>query len=233
LISLAFLDGLAVSDERAMAAMPLLPPGRWQSLLAETGFEMVSTQPGPASPFAWIGGHVFVARVPPAPVSDPSSPALWDLLHETLSPDRMPDRVLVRSALPRLEDGSIDTSGLDRAFGAARPATGVEPATDLERSIAAVFATILNQSTISVQENFFDLGADSLTAARACEALQHVVRKRIDVVDLLTHPNIRSLAAHLSTSEVDATSSLAGERARKRLALMASRRRPSREEHQA
>lgn len=50
---------------------------------------------------------------------------------------------------------------------------------------------------ISLQGNFFDLGADSLTVQLAAERLTDVVGVEVDPIDLYEHPNIAALAQHL------------------------------------
>jgi non-ribosomal peptide synthetase-like protein len=67
-----------------------------------------------------------------------------------------------------------------------------------ERILSRVLADILGVDRVSADDNFFDLGADSLTMAHFCARL----RKRGDVPpvsmkDVYAHPTVRSLAAAL------------------------------------
>ncbi len=77
-----------------------------------------------------------------------------------------------------------------------------------ERILARVLADILGVDRVSVDDNFFDLGADSLTMAHFCARL----RKRGDVPpvsmkDVYAHPTIKSLAAALGDTAPGATGS--------------------------
>jgi len=119
-------------------------------------------------------------------------------------PDFMvPSHFVSMGALPLTPNGKIDRGALP-APESSRDKAG-EPfapaATDLERTIVAVWQEILNVERIGVHDNFFDLGANSLLMMRANSRLQAVLGRSLSLVDMFQNPTIAALAAHLAASE--------------------------------
>jgi acyl carrier protein len=70
-----------------------------------------------------------------------------------------------------------------------------------------------------LNENFFDLGAHSLTVAEVQAKLQNVLRRDIPLVTLFEFSTVTSLARHLAgTESVVAATSISDRAQRRRLA---------------
>ena len=76
--------------------------------------------------------------------------------------------------LPLTPVGKLDTAALPAPVLAV-VGEFVEPATDVERTVAQVFAQVLGVERVGATDSFFDLGGNSLSAtrlvARVSEAL--------------------------------------------------------------
>jgi len=70
----------------------------------------------------------------------------------------------------------------------------VPPASALEETIAAVFASVLGIDRISAVESFFHLGGNSLSAMRVVARLSDVLGRNVSVRDLFNAPSVRELA---------------------------------------
>jgi acyl transferase domain-containing protein len=79
------------------------------------------------------------------------------------------------------------------------PTDYVEPGTDLERRLAAVWGRVLGVDRVGVLDNFFELGGDSLTALRASDLLRQAHGVELSIATLYGAPTIRLLAAQLET----------------------------------
>jgi len=110
----------------------------------------------------------------------PSSFVLLDALPLT------PNGKLARTALPSPEE----TPPLSGTTGAPRSET--------ERTLATILGGLLQRNTVEIQENLFDLGANSLDMVRFSNKLREVFKREIPVVDLFKYPTIGSLARHLN-----------------------------------
>jgi acyl carrier protein len=79
-----------------------------------------------------------------------------------------------------------------------RPAVSGTPAGETERVVAEVWQELFGLEQIGVEENFFDLGGQSIMLVQAHERLRERLGIELPVVALLQFPTIRSLARHLS-----------------------------------
>ncbi|WP_279103766.1 thioesterase domain-containing protein, partial [Gordonia paraffinivorans] len=98
--------------------------------------------------------------------------------------------------LPLTANGKLDRKALpDPVFEAAEY---VAPANDTERVLVEVFTEVLNVAQVSVTESFFDLGGNSLLAARVVSR----VRQRglpFELRWLFSEPTIRELARRIES----------------------------------
>jgi acyl-CoA synthetase (AMP-forming)/AMP-acid ligase II/NAD(P)-dependent dehydrogenase (short-subunit alcohol dehydrogenase family) len=68
------------------------------------------------------------------------------------------------AAIPETPDGEIDFEALRRLLG--RRKSGGEPRTPTEKALAGIWKRLLNRHAIDRHDSFFELGGDSLLAAR-------------------------------------------------------------------
>ncbi len=71
------------------------------------------------------------------------------------------------------------------------------PRTDLERRLVEVWHEVLDVDEIGVEDNFFQLGGDSLRASRLIGRTAQALAVEIPVRTLFDHPTIRAFAAQL------------------------------------
>ena len=88
------------------------------------------------------------------------------------------------------------------------------PATEIERTIARLWQEALSIPTVGLHENFFDLGAHSLTVAEVHGRLQEALGREFDLVDLFQFSTVSTLAAHLGGAQADGRASDRAQRRR-------------------
>jgi non-ribosomal peptide synthetase component F len=79
------------------------------------------------------------------------------------------------------------------------------PATPVEQILAGIYAQVLGVDRVGVDESFFDLGGDSLSAMRAIAAINTALEIHLAVRTLFDAPSVRSLSQqlgrHVSSAE--------------------------------
>ena len=114
-----------------------------------------------------------------APNTALTSRELRDALKQKLPDYMVPSAFVVLEALPLTPNGKVDRRQLSSADYADRQCLGAEadyvaPASEWETYLAALWAQYLQVASVGIQDNFFDLGGDSITAiqiaAQATEA---------------------------------------------------------------
>ena len=147
----------------------------------------------------------------------PSAPALRHFLQERLPEYMIPSSIVVLGRLPRNRSGKIDRRALPRPNQVLREfQEGREtPCTEVERMIRDVWNETLGLEESGLQDNFFDLGGDSLLIVRVRSRLEALLKKPISIVDLFQYPTIHSLAQYLGNGAQVNPFAIADDRARK------------------
>ena len=114
--------------------------------------------------------------------------------------------------LPVTPNGKLDVKALPAPTRTARPATlHVEPTTASQQAIVAAYGTALQLEAVSVDDDFFDLGGDSLAALDLAAALREVLGSGVTDALVFVATTPRSLAEALAgqSSRADATTATA------------------------
>ena len=117
----------------------------------------------------------------------------------SLLPDYMqPSAFVSVKELPRTPSGKIDRRALP-APDVKRPDLDVAyaaPTTSVQKTLANVWADLLGIDRVGINDNFFDLGGNSLLSIQAVAQLEGHGLK-LPVVKLYQHPTIKACAAFL------------------------------------
>jgi amino acid adenylation domain-containing protein len=132
-------------------------------------------------------------------------------------------------AFPLTLNGKLDRAALpapesDRPHLAAKYS---EPQNDLENTLTRLWKAVLRRDTVGAEDNFFDLGGDSLLLTTLHRNLQDELKREIPMTDLFQFPTIRRLAGHLAQTGGDgsAAEDKIQARARQQRAVLARGRR--------
>ncbi|MEP6972174.1 MAG: thioesterase domain-containing protein [Betaproteobacteria bacterium] len=118
-------------------------------------------------------------------------------------PDYMvPSAIAILPQLPVTGSGKIDYDALP-AVASDIPATaGRGPANQCEADLLALWEAELGRKSLSVQDNFFDVGGDSLAAIAILAGAERLLQRRIPLYMLTENPTIERLAAALELQVV-------------------------------
>jgi acyl-CoA synthetase (AMP-forming)/AMP-acid ligase II/thioesterase domain-containing protein len=118
---------------------------------------------------------------------------LLDFLQDRLAPFQRPRSVHVLDALPVGATGKISRPLLSKMFS-TEEVSGPLPDAPLELLIADVWRRRLERDVVGAEEDFFEIGGDSLLATEMLMELQTLVRRPIKPSDVGTRLTIRGLA---------------------------------------
>ncbi|HSL81347.1 MAG TPA: amino acid adenylation domain-containing protein, partial [Thermoanaerobaculia bacterium] len=142
------------------------------------------------------GGDGLVAYAVPAEGAAPPREAeLRSALGRTLPDYMVPARLVVLAALPLTPSGKVDRRALPAADTApAGVGEPVPPRTDLERTLAGIWAEVLERERVGVEESFFDLGGHSLLATRVVARVREALGVELPLRELFARPTVAALA---------------------------------------
>lgn len=114
-------------------------------------------------------------------------------------PEHMvPNAFLVLPAIPLTPNGKTDRAALP-APEQSRPDLDTPyapPTTHLEKALARTWTELLGLDRVGIDDNFFDLGGNSLLSIR-CVARLEQAGVKLPIVKLYQHPTVRACAAFL------------------------------------
>jgi amino acid adenylation domain-containing protein len=123
---------------------------------------------------------------------------------ESRLPDYMvPSAFVFLPVLPLTDNGKIDRKALLKLPppSIAVSAAAVQPYNEIERAVAVAWQDALGIRSVGINDNFFDLGAHSLTVAEVQAKLQEMLGRKIPIVDLFQFSTVSTLAAHLAGTQ--------------------------------
>ncbi len=128
--------------------------------------------------------------------------ALRAALKRSLPDYMVPTAYVTLATLPLSPSGKLDRAALPApTVGRDAGVALVEPETETERVIAAIWSELLDVSPIGVDDDFFDLGGHSLLATQVVARLRKQTGASVTVMDVFKRPTIRELAALADTPE--------------------------------
>lgn len=75
----------------------------------------------------------------------------------------------------------------------------IMPSTPTERAVAEIWKDILKINRVGINQNFFEVGGQSLRAALIINAIEDRLGIKLNVGDVFKHPTIQSFVAHIDT----------------------------------
>jgi amino acid adenylation domain-containing protein len=157
-------------------------------------------------------------------VVDPARPASLGALKMALGrrlPEPMiPSAFVFLSAMPLTANGKIDRKALAELPPPLAPAAAnmsqprVESVGTIERIVIQAWQEALGVAHVGLDDNFFDLGAHSLTVAEVQAKLQNELQREVSLVDLFQFSTVNTLCAHLAGTRKMTASSDRAERRR-------------------
>ncbi|MGJ0481992.1 amino acid adenylation domain-containing protein [Pantoea agglomerans] len=119
---------------------------------------------------------------------------LRDDLENFLPAYMLPNQILIQEKLPQTANGKIDTQLLARQEVVLAHKEIVEPRNDLEKKIAEIWQQKLKRTQLSIDDNFFEVGGNSLIAVALIAALNKQLNANLPVQLIFTAPTIEKLA---------------------------------------
>ncbi|MFI9203132.1 amino acid adenylation domain-containing protein [Streptomyces sp. NPDC053048] len=185
------LEFLGRIDDQVKVRGHRIEPGEIETALR--------THPSVADAVVTVREERLVAYV--VPHGTPAAPGrLREHLGAALPGWMIPSLFVTLERIPRTASGKTDRNALPRPCPA--PSDAPDGAADgTERAIAEVWRDVLRLDRVGVEDNFFEVGGDSLLLMRVMARLRTRARLPLTRVEMFMYPTIRSLARRLDPPE--------------------------------
>ena len=139
-------------------------------------------------------------------VADKTSASIEELrnfLKNKLPEYMVPSAFIFLETIPLSANGKVDRRALPnpQALIQQLEAEYVAPQNDVEQTIAAVWQEVLDREKIGVNDNFFEIGGNSLLIAKTYNSLKDALPEELEgisLINLFKYPTICSLARRIS-----------------------------------
>jgi acyl-CoA synthetase (AMP-forming)/AMP-acid ligase II/thioesterase domain-containing protein/acyl carrier protein len=108
---------------------------------------------------------------------------------------KIPQQVIFVDDFPRGPSGKVNRIALAETLGLNTESNYVAPRTDLERTLAKIWAEELEIKRVGIEDNFFALGGDSLSGARLIVAVETKLAKPLPTKALFKLSTVTEMAA--------------------------------------
>ncbi|WP_323137189.1 non-ribosomal peptide synthetase [Streptomyces sp. NBC_01764] len=149
----------------------------------------VTTTPDPH------GNPQLTAYITPTPHTQPDPHHLRTHTATHLPHHMVPTTITLLDHLPLTPNGKIDHHALPQPTHT--PTTTRPPRTPREQLLCHAFAQTLGHPHIGIDDNFFDHGGHSLTAAQLTHTINTTLNTNITIRTLFQHPTVAQLTHHL------------------------------------
>jgi acyl carrier protein len=129
------------------------------------------------------------------PVDFASAPAIRDHAWQLLGEARAPRTIALLGAPPRDPAGAVDGTELRRVLLEDDPPASVyaAPQTELETEVAEVLREVLDLPRVGLDDDFLELGGDSLRAVEVANLLAERVGLIVTLEDVFDAATVRNL----------------------------------------
>jgi acyl-coenzyme A synthetase/AMP-(fatty) acid ligase/acyl carrier protein len=129
--------------------------------------------------------------------ADGVAPAVADLrglVAGSLPAYMVPSAFVVLESLPLSPNGKLDRQALPAPTGGEVPTHYIAPSTDTERTLAGIWADVLDADQVGVHDNFFELGGDSIRSLLIISRVKAAFDVDLTPRDVLTAYDVSELA---------------------------------------
>jgi amino acid adenylation domain-containing protein/non-ribosomal peptide synthase protein (TIGR01720 family) len=147
------------------------------------------------------GDKRLVAYIVPQPEITPKISQLRSFLKEKLPDHMVPSAFVILEALPLTPNGKIDRRALPQPVSRIGIETEiVRSRTPIEAKLAEIWAQVLRIEEIGIDDNYFELGGDSILSIQIISRAK-VVGIKLTVKQLFANPTIAQLATVATTTK--------------------------------
>lgn len=136
---------------------------------------------------------VLVACVMAQPGSTIDASRVRRDLSQELPSEMIPSEFVHVESVPLTSGGTVDRNVVRAMARSAKD----QPTSETERLLRDIWKRVLKLDCIGVNDNFFEIGGDSLLVTRVLQELRTCFKRDIAITDVFHHPSIRSLTNFL------------------------------------
>ncbi len=133
-------------------------------------------------------------------------PKLREFLSQSLPGYMVPSYFIPVENIPLTANGKVDRKSLPSIDGISLPIHRKQdyaaPGTDLEKLIANIWKEVLKLEQVSIGDNFFEIGGNSLNILQVNQKINEILEEALPAMSMFRYSTIHSLAQFLEQQEM-------------------------------
>lgn len=208
LTSMEFKDGLTGFQDERGEEQTFFTRAQWEKIFSRHGGEVVFEFPGQDSKLDISGQTIYITRY--AGAYEPLDKGqVQEHLANTVAPYMIPSTMLVLPALPLTDNKKVDMGRVRAYLEQNHQASGTEPGekalpeTELEKRIAAIWCRELKIASLGREDNFYEVGGDSLLIAQVVGKMVEEIEEAEGwewsalLTEMMQTPTVKEVAAKI------------------------------------
>ena len=106
----------------------------------------------------------------------------------------IPEKFCYTVRLPLTENGKVDRKSILEWFDAEKSCTGTAPQSNTEKKIAEIWCELFKTENVFIEDNFFEIGGDSLLATRMLNSLRNCFGISISMREIFDTSSLGEIA---------------------------------------
>ncbi|SET96720.1 non-ribosomal peptide synthetase [Hymenobacter actinosclerus] len=169
---------------------------------------LLKTHPGVAEAFVLVQADAATDKLLVAyyTLSEPLlAESLRKFLQNQLPAYMVPSLLVPLATVPLHPNGKLNRYALPEIgpLLAQQSAANSQPDTPTEAALLAIWADVLGRESISVEDDFFSIGGNSLKAVRVLASVQQQFDRKIGLAIFFQHPSVRTLACVIESRSAE------------------------------
>ena len=139
-------------------------------------------------------------------------------------PDYMIPAYFVQlDAIPITTNGKVDRKALPHPQTAVPASSYIAPRNEIEETLADIWAKELDLERVGIDENYFNIGGDSIRAIKLLNAINEDFNIELKIVDLFTNETIEKFAIRINRYQKDQSLVIQQEEVRREIEVLKAR----------
>lgn len=122
------------------------------------------------------------------------SDCLKEYLQEKLPEYMIPRFYITMEEIPLTANGKVDRKHLPPLYLHKYPKESAVIFTKTEKALSKIWEKVFSIKALDRQDNFFDIGGDSLVATKICAQIQSTMKVKVTIRDIFENPVLQNLA---------------------------------------
>ena len=123
--------------------------------------------------------------------------SIREALLDRIAEFKVPAKVLIVDELPKGATGKLNRTELSARFTRQSSAENGALKSEMEEKIAAIYREVLGGESIGRDDNFFDLGGDSVRATQVINRVRAVFEVNLSIATIFRKPTVAELAVEI------------------------------------